>query len=572
MRTSKYLLATLKQTPANAEVVSHQLMLRAGMIRPLGSGLYTYLPTGLKVLKKIEKIVREEMDKAGAIEMLMPMVQPADLWVESGRYVEYGPELLRFKDRGDREFVLGPTHEEIITDLVRREITSYKQLPLNLYQIQTKFRDEVRPRFGVMRAREFLMKDAYSFHMDKDSLDEVYQAMHQAYCNIFDRLNLRYKAVLADSGSIGGYLSHEFQVLAQSGEDEIVYSNSSDFAANIELAQAPTLQLAPEELQPLQTLDTPNEKTIDALVEKFNLDIKKTVKTLLVKAVDGADCPMVALILRGDHRLNKVKAEKLALVRAPLEMADEGDIKNLIGASIGSLGVVNLKVPMIVDNSVAVLQNFVCGANQDGKHFVNVNWERDATFDQQADIRNIEAGDKSPCGQGEVEITRGIEVGHIFQLGDKYTKALKAQVQGEDGNLTDITMGCYGVGVSRILAAAIEQNNDDRGIILNDNIAPFNIGIIPMNMHKSTQVADFCNKLYDDLKASGFDVLFDDRKERPGVMFADFDLIGVSHVVIVGEKNLEQGIVEYKNRKVDEKIKLNISELKDFLQQNVNLA
>ena len=566
MRTSQYLLSTLKETPADAEVISHQLMLRAGMIRKLASGLYTWLPTGVRVLKKVENIVREEMNNAGAIEVSMPVVQPADLWQESGRWEQYGPELLRFVDRGERPFVLGPTHEEVITDLIRGEINSYKQLPLNFFQIQTKFRDEVRPRFGVMRAREFLMKDAYSFHTTQESLQETYDAMYAAYSKIFERMDLNFRAVLADTGSIGGSASHEFQVLADSGEDDIVFSTESDYAANIEFAEA----LAPSEsraaaTEELHVIDTPNAKTIAELVEQFNLPIEKTVKTLMVHAHEESGHKLVALLVRGDHELNEIKAEKLPQVAKPLTFASEEEIRAIVGAGPGSLGPVNLPLPVVADRCVAVMSDFGAGANIDDKHYFGINWERDLPLPQVADLRNVVEGDISPDGQGTLLIKRGIEVGHIFQLGTKYSEAMKATVQGEDGRNQVMTMGCYGIGVSRVVAAAIEQNHDERGIIWPDAIAPFQVAILPMNMHKSFRVQALAEELYNTLRSHGIDVILDDRKERPGVMFADMELIGVPHNIVIGDRNLDSEEVEYKNRRAGEKQMIKTSEIIDFL-------
>ncbi|MCI4235758.1 proline--tRNA ligase [Dickeya dianthicola] len=566
MRTSQYMLSTLKETPADAEVISHQLMLRAGMIRKLASGLYTWLPTGLRVLKKVENIVREEMDNAGAIEISMPVVQPADLWQESGRWEQYGPELLRFVDRGDRPFVLGPTHEEVITDLIRNEISSYKQLPLNFYQIQTKFRDEVRPRFGVMRAREFLMKDAYSFHTTQESLQVTYDAMYTAYSKIFSRMDLDFRPVQADTGSIGGNASHEFQVLASSGEDDIVFSTESDYAANIELAEA----VAPEHglsapTQAMTLVDTPNAKTIAELVEQFAVPVEKTVKTLLVKATEESGHKLVALLVRGDHELNEVKAEKLELVASPLAFATEEEIRATVKAGPGSLGPVNLLVPVIVDRTVAAMSDFSAGANIDGKHYFGINWERDTALPQVADIRNVVEGDRSPDGKGTLLIKRGIEVGHIFQLGKKYSEALKATVQGEDGRNQTLTMGCYGIGVTRVIAAAIEQNYDDRGIIWPDAIAPFQVAILPMNMHKSFRVQEVAENIYQQLRANGVDVLLDDRKERPGVMFADMELIGIPHTIVIGDRNLDNDEIEYKHRRKGEKEMIKAGDIVEFL-------
>ena len=570
MRTSQYLLSTLKETPNNAEVVSHQLMLRAGMIRPLASGLYTWLPTGLKVLRKVEQIVREEMDKSGALEVSMPVVQPGDLWQESERWEQYGPELLRFNDRGDRPFVLGPTHEEVITDLARRELTSYKQLPINLYQIQTKFRDEVRPRFGVMRAREFLMKDAYSFHSDKASLQQTYDLMYQTYSNIFTRLGLDFRAVQADTGSIGGSASHEFQVLAASGEDDIVFSTDSDYAANIELAEAVALGERQPPKEEMRLIDTPNCKTIAALVEQFGLPIEKTVKTLLVQATEESGHQLIALIVRGDHELNEIKAEKIAEVASPLVFATEEEIRAVVGAGVGSLGPVNLTIPVVIDRTVANLSDFASGANIDDKHYFGINWERDLPLAQIADLRNVVEGDPSPCGKGTLQIKRGIEVGHIFQLGTKYSHAMNATVQGEDGRPQVMTMGCYGIGVSRVVAAAIEQNHDDRGIIWPAQIAPFQVAIVPMNMQKSEAVQQYAENLYRTLQQQGVEVIFDDRKERPGVMFADMELIGVPHTIVIGEKNLLNGELEYKNRSSGEKQMIAKEQVLAFLAQQLS--
>jgi prolyl-tRNA synthetase len=567
MRTSKYLLSTLKETPADAEVISHQLMLRAGMIRKVAAGLYTWLPTGYRVLKKVENIVREEMNKAGAIEVLMPVVQPADIWQESGRWEQYGPELLRIKDRGNRDFVLGPTHEEVITDLLRNEVSSYKQLPLNVYQIQTKFRDEVRPRFGVMRSREFIMKDAYSFHTTQESLQETYDEMYKAYSAIFTRAGLNFRAVRADTGSIGGNSSHEFQVLADSGEDDIVFSTESDYAANIEMAQAlaPTQKRA-EPTKAMELIDTPNAKTIDELVEQFNLPIEKTVKTLMVKATKESGHQLVALLVRGDHTLNEIKAEKIDIVASPLEFATEEEIRATVNAGPGSLGPINLNMPIIIDRDVAVMSDFSAGANIDHKHYFNINWERDTALPRIEDIRNVVEGDISPDGKGTLQIKRGIEVGHIFQLGTKYSQAMKATVQGEDGQNHVMIMGCYGIGVSRIVAAAIEQCHDDRGIVWPEAIAPFSVVIIPMNMHKSEKVQATAEKLYADLQAAGIEVLFDDRKERPGVMFADAELIGIPHTIVIGERNLDNGEVEYKHRSGGDKEMVKVNNIIQFIQ------
>ncbi|GLP96694.1 proline--tRNA ligase [Paraferrimonas sedimenticola] len=562
MRTSQYLLSTQKETPSDAEIVSHQLMLRAGMIRKLASGLYTWLPSGLRVLRKVENIVREEMNKAGAVETLMPMVQPGDLWQQTQRWDQFGPELLRIKDRHHRDFVLGPTHEEVITEMVSKEISSYKQLPVNLYQIQTKFRDEVRPRFGVMRAREFLMKDAYSFHISQDCMNDTYQLMFDAYCNIFKRMDLEFRPVLADSGSIGGSLSHEFHVLAQSGEDLIAYADGGEYAANIERAEAPmpTSERAAATRE-MELVDTPNAKTIEQLVEQFELGIEQTVKTLIVKAADDAGAEFVALLVRGDHELNEVKAEKHPLVAAPLEFATDEQIKDTIGAGAGSLGPVNLSIPVIADHAVAVMSDFGAGANIDGKHYFGINWERDVATPETMDLRNILEGEISPDGNGKIALARGIEVGHIFQLGTKYSEAMNANVLDENGKSQTLIMGCYGVGVSRIVAAAIEQNHDDRGIIWPEAIAPFKVVIVPMNMHKSHRVQETANELYQKLTDAGVEVLFDDRKERPGVMFNDAELIGIPHTIVIGERSLDKGVVEYKSRRDGEKVEMSLDEV-----------
>lgn len=564
MRTSQYLLSTLKETPASAEVISHQLMLRAGLVRNLASGLYTWLPTGLRVLKKVEQIVREEIQRAGGNEILMPMVQPADLWQESGRLEDYGPELLRINDRHKRPFVLGPTHEEVITKLVANELSSYKQLPLNVFQIQTKFRDEIRPRFGVMRGREFLMKDAYSFHLEDECLEKTYQIMFDAYCRIFERLELNFRPVLADTGSIGGEKSHEFHVLADSGEDDIAFSDASDFAANIEKAEA----LAPtgERAAPTEELTkvaTPNVKSMDDLVECLSVDLKTTVKTLLVvgATAEGEADTVVALVLRGDHQLNEIKAEHLPQVASPLTFASEEQILAAANCNAGSIGPVGLNIEVIVDRSAAHLSDFVCGANEDDAHLTGVNWQRDCNEISIHDIRNVVAGDPSPCGQGNIEIKRGIEVGHIFQLGRKYAEAMNCAVLNEGGKNQTLTMGCYGIGVSRIVAAAIEQNHDKYGIKWPKAIAPFQVAIVPMNMAKSARVKETAEALYESLNQAGIEVLFDDRKERPGVMFADHELMGTPLLLIIGERNLDAQQVELKNRITGEKSLIAIDEV-----------
>ena len=567
MRTSNYLLSTLKETPNDAEVVSHQLMLRAGMIRKLASGLYTWLPTGLRVLRKVENIVRQEIDNAGAVETLMPVVQPFELWEETGRSEKMGPELLRFTDRHTRPFVLSPTAEEVITSLVRNEVSSYKQLPLNLYQIQTKFRDERRPRFGVMRAREFCMMDAYSFDIDKEGLEKSYQAMHDAYCKAFDRMGLEYRPVLADSGAIGGSGSQEFHVLAESGEDLIAFSTESDYAANIEKAEAaaPAGDRA-EPTQEMTLVDTPNAKTIAELVEQFDMPIEKTVKTLFVKASDEVDADIIALIIRGDHELNEVKAENLPQVAAPLEMATEEEIRTLIGAGPGSLGPVNLELPFIVDRTVAVMSDFGAGANIDDKHYFGINWGRDVELGQVEDLRNVVEGDPSPCGQGTLMLKRGIEVGHIFQLGNVYSQAMNCGVLGPDGKNVILEMGCYGIGVSRVVASAIEQNHDKYGIIWPDALAPFQVAIVPMNMHKSEEVKEAAEKLYAELTAMGIEVLFDDRKERPGVMFSDMELIGIPHTIVIGDRSMKEGNFEYKNRRSGEKTAVAMADIVEHVK------
>ncbi|WP_313653183.1 proline--tRNA ligase [Pantoea sp.] len=571
MRTTQYLLSTQKETPSDAEVISHQLMLRAGMIRKLASGLYTWLPTGVRVLKKVENIVREEMNNAGAVEILMPVVQPADLWQESGRWEEYGPELLRIADRHERPFVLGPTHEEVVTDLIRNELSSYKQLPLNLYQIQTKFRDEVRPRFGVMRSREFTMKDAYSFHVSQESLQETYDAMYRAYSQIFSRMGLDFRAVQADTGSIGGSASHEFQVLAQSGEDDVIFSTESDYAANIELAEA--VEPAGERAAPSQTMqliETPDAKTIAELVEQFSVPVEKTVKTLIVKGAEESGHALVALLVRGDHQLNEIKAEKSTIVASPLVFATEEEIRAAVGAGPGSIGPVGLQMPIIADRTVAKMSDFSAGANVDGKHYFGINWERDLPLASVADIRNVVEGDLSPDGKGTLQIKRGIEVGHIFQLGTKYSDALKASVQGEDGRNQVMSMGCYGIGITRVVAAAIEQNHDERGIIWPDALAPFEVAILPMNMQKSFRVKELAEELYATLRAKGVEVILDDRKERPGVMFADMELIGVPHTIVIGDRNLDNQEIEYKSRRGGDKQMIKQDEIVAFLLKALN--
>lgn len=568
MRASSFLIATLKETPADAEVISHQLMLRAGLIRKLASGLYTWLPMGLRVLRKVERIVREEMDKSGAQELLMPAVQPGELWQESGRWQEYGDELLRVQDRHGREFCVGPTHEEVITDIIRNELKSYKQLPVNFYQIQTKFRDERRPRFGIMRSREFLMKDAYSFHASAGSLDQTYELMHATYTNIFTRLGLEFRAVQADSGSIGGTSSHEFHVLASSGEDAIAFSSAGAYAANIEKAEAlPPAGTRPAPAQSMEEVATPGEKTIDAVSRYLNLPADQSVKTLIVKGVaaDDQPAPLVALIVRGDHQLNEVKAENLPEVAAPLTFATEEEIQARLGCGTGSLGPVNLPIKIIVDHSAAHLADFVCGANRDGYHLTGVNWERDLPLGQAADLRNVFEGEPTPDGEGVYEIKRGIEVGHIFKLGQKYSKAMNATVLDENGKAVTVDMGCYGIGVSRIVASAIEQNHDDRGIIWPRALAPFEVAIVTLNAHKSQPVRDAAEALYQQLQKAGCDVFLDDRNERPGVKFADIELIGIPHRIVVGDRGLESGTLEYKGRQDAEKQEVPQDQIVDFV-------
>ncbi|MBB6342095.1 prolyl-tRNA synthetase [Pseudomonas fluvialis] len=567
MRTSQYLLSTLKETPSDAVVISHQLLLRAGMIRKLASGLYTWLPMGLRVLRKVEAIVREEMNAAGALEVLMPLVQPAELWQESGRWEQYGPELLRLKDRHGREFCAGPTHEEVITDLARNELNSYKQLPMNLYQIQTKFRDEIRPRFGLMRGREFIMKDAYSFHLDQASLQETYDRMHQAYCNVFTRLGLNFRPVQADTGSIGGTGSHEFHVLAESGEDDIAFSDTSDYAANIEKAEAiPRETVRGAATEELRLVDTPNAKTIEELVSQFGIAIEKSVKTLVVHAAEEGK--LIALIVRGDHELNEIKAANHELVASPLVFASEAEIRAAIGAGPGSLGPLNLPFSCVIDRSVALMSDFAAGANIDDKHYFGLNWERDLPLPAIADLRNVVAGDPSPDGQGTLVIKRGIEVGHIFQLGTKYSQALNLSVLNEIGKPVILTMGCYGIGVSRVVAAAIEQNYDERGILWPKALAPFQIALVPMK-YENEQVKAATDKLYADLTAAGYEVLLDDRdkKTSPGVKFADMELIGIPHRIVVSERGLGEGTLEYKNRRAGENQNIAIGDILDFLAQ-----
>ncbi len=567
MRVSQILLATVKEVPSDAEVVSHKLMIRAGMIRKLSAGLYSWLPLGLRVLRKIENIVREEMNRVGAQELLMPTVQPAELWKESTRWEQYGPELLRMTDRHQREFCFGPTHEEVITDIFRKEVRSYKQLPISFYQIQTKFRDEIRPRFGVMRSREFIMKDAYSFHIDHASLDKTYQLMHQAYCNIFDRIGLNYRPVSADAGSIGGNLSHEFHVLAESGEDAIAFSDQSDFAANIELAEA----IAPEykhaeATQALKKVDTPDQHSIEEVSAFLNVAASQCIKTLLI---EGSDDSIIALVVRGDHEINEIKAEKIEAAASPFTLASAEKIRTVVNCDAGSIGPVGLNIPVYVDHAAAAIADFVCGANENGKHYTGTNWQRDLPLENTVDIRNVVNGDPSPDGKGTLNIKRGIEVGHIFQLGNKYSDAMKATVLDDKGKAVTVTMGCYGIGITRIVAAAIEQNHDNNGIIWPDNIAPFQIALIPMNLHKSERVQQEAEALYSKLTELGYDVLLDDRKERAGVMFADMELIGIPHRVVISERGLKNDTFEYKGRKDQESQDIQTATLIDFLKEKV---
>ncbi|MDT8428242.1 MAG: proline--tRNA ligase [Pseudomonadales bacterium] len=579
MRTSQFLTATLKETPADAEVISHQLMLRAGLIRKLATGLYTWMPSGLRVLQKVSNIVREEMNKAGAMEVSMPIVQPADLWLESGRWDQMGPELLRFLDRHNRDFCLGPTHEEVITDLVRNEYNSYRQLPVIFYQIQTKFRDERRPRFGVMRAREFLMKDAYSFHIDEDSLQASYELMYQTYCSIFTRLGLEFRAVMADTGNIGGSTSHEFHVLADSGEDEIVFSTEGEYAANRELAAGTLARSNSQEaVADCNEVATPGARSIEEVSTLLELPAEKMVKTLIVHGQRSADentsdrMPLVALVIRGDQEINLLKAEKLPQVAAPATLASEEEISAVLACKPGSIGPRMLPIPVIADHSVNGLFNFCCGANRDGYHLLNANWGRDCRFDSTADIRKVCEGDTSPDGKGLLAIRRGIEVGHIFQLGTKYSKAMNAVVLDENGKSITMSMGCYGIGVSRIVAACIEQNHDEQGIIWPDNIAPFQIVIIPMNPHKSAAVRDYSEQLLQQLLQAGYDVLLDDRdkKTSAGVKFTDAELIGIPHRLVISERGLEAGEIEYRARRKTANEQVPATEIIAYLHQHIS--
>jgi len=551
MRVSQFFLSTFKEAPAEAELVSHKLMLRAGLIKRIGSGLYTWMPLGLRVLRKVENIVREEMNKSGAVELLMPAVVPAELWQETGRWDVFGPQMLKIKDRHQRDFCFGPTHEEVITDVARREIKSYRQLPVNFYQVQTKFRDEIRPRFGVMRAREFVMKDAYSFHANFASLEQTYQVMHDTYSRIFSRLGLKFRAVAADTGAIGGTGSHEFHVLADSGEDAIAFCPSSDYAANVELAEAvspATPRPAPAEA--MQKVATPGKHSIEEVCDFLKIPAHRVVKTLLLEGRDG---DVVALLLRGDHQLNEVKASKLLQLAQPLRFAADAQIRAAAGCNAGSLGPVGLNVTLIADRAVAAMSDFVCGANEDGYHLAGVNFGRDLPeLKELVDLRNVVEGDDSPDGKGTLELCRGIEVGHIFQLRTKYSEAMKATFLDENGKEQVMEMGCYGIGVSRIVAAAIEQGHDEHGIVFPPSMAPFQLAIVPIGLNRSELVKETVEKLYTELMASGIEVLLDDRDERPGVMFADLELIGIPHRIVIGERGLKDGNVEYQGRR-DEK-------------------
>ena len=568
MRLSRYPFNSVKETPAEAEVVSHKLMLRAGIIRRLASGLYSWLPMGLRTLHKVEQIIREEMDRSGALELVMPVIQPAELWQESGRWTVYGPELLRMKDRHKRDFVAGPTHEEVITDIARREIKSYRQLPVNFYQIQTKFRDEVRPRFGVMRAREFIMKDAYSFHADEVSLKEGYRSMYEAYTRIFTRTGLTFRAVKADSGAIGGDVSQEFHVLAPSGEDAIAFSDQDEYAANLEAAAAlPPTQPRPPASKPMHKVATPGVRTIEELTRFLQVPASTCVKTLLV---DGDDDGIVALVVRGDHELNALKAQKLPGVASPLRMAGAERISRVTGTELGFIGPVALKVSRLyVDHSAFNLADFVSGANEKDAHLTGTNWDRDVQNAVAADIRNAVEGDPSPSGRGRLKITRGIEVGHIFQLGCKYSTPMKATVLDESGKEVDMLMGCYGIGVTRIVAAAIEQNHDERGIIWPDPIAPFHVVLVALNLHKSPRAGEVADRLYDELTAAGIEVLYDDRDARPGVKFADAELLGIPHRIVVSDRGIEAGKLEYRHRRDTESQEFPASDALQFIRSRL---
>ena len=567
MRLSQYPLNTVKETPAEAEVISHQLMLRAGLIRRLANGLYSWLPLGLRTLRKVERIIREEMDRSGALEVVMPVIQPAELWQESGRWTQYGPELLRFKDRHERDYVAAPTHEEVITDIARRELKSYRQLPVNYYQIQTKFRDEVRPRFGVMRAREFIMKDAYSFHVSEASLQETYRLMYDTYTRIFTRMGLEFRAVSADTGAIGGDVSKEFQVLAKSGEDAIVFSDGDEYAANLEVAVAlPPAQARPAAKAELQKVATPGAKTIEDLTRFLKIDAARTIKTLIV---EGENDTVVAFVVRGDHELNAIKAQKLPGVVSPLKMASPESVLAATGTEPGYIGVVGLKCKVYADHAALALADFVSGANEKDMHYTGTNWERDAALPIAADIRNVVEGDPSPSGKGRLKIARGIEVGQIFQLGQKYSLPMKAQVLDESGKDVTLYMGCYGIGVTRVVAAAIEQNHDDKGIIWPEPLAPFSVVLVPMNMTKAPRIREVADRLYAELTNAGIEVLYDDRDARPGVKFADAELIGIPHRIVIGERGLDAGKLEYRGRRDAESTDIDIDNALTFLRSRM---
>lgn len=569
MKVSNFPISTLRETPAEAELISHQLMLKAGLIKRLSSGLYTWGPIGLKVMRKVENIVREEMTKISSVELLMPNVQPAELWEESGRWSQFGPELLRMKDRKGAEFCYGPTHEEVITDYVRREVSSYKDLPLSYYQIQTKFRDEVRPRFGVMRSREFIMKDAYSFHTTQESLQATYDDMYSAYNNIFSRMDLNFRPVQADSGSIGGSASQEFHVLADSGEDAIAFSNESDYAANVEMAVAlPPKGERPAPSETMEIIDTPNAHTIDDVSAQLNKDPKTSIKSLLVKGEEQGS--VVTLLMQGNDHLNELKAEKLEGVFSPLTYADEDELMSAAGCNAGSIGPVGLKTKVYADHATKNMADFVCGANQDGKHYVGVNWERDLPEAEYVDLRDVVEGDPSPDGKGTLSILRGIEVGHIFQLGTKYSEAMKATVLGENGKPVTMSMGCYGIGITRVVAACIEQKHDDNGIIWPTELAPFQMSIVPINYHKSEEVKATADKLHEDLLAAGFDVLLDDRNMRPGAMFADHELIGIPHRVVISDRGLIEGQLEFKSRTADDAENVAQADILEFISNKLS--
>ncbi len=566
MRTTDFHLVTRKETPQDAEIISHQLMIRTGMIRKLGAGLYTWSPLGLRVLQKVENIIREEMNAVGGLEMLMPAVQPKELWQETGRIEDFGGQLLAIHDRAERDYFFGPTHEEVITDFVRNEINSYKQLPINFYQIQTKFRDEIRPRFGVMRSREFIMKDAYSFHLNQESLEATYQNMKKAYTNIINRIGLDFRCVLADSGAIGGSGSQEFHVIADSGEDAIMYSDIGEYAANLEKCEAVSLLSERKEAsEKLEKVSTPGQKTIDELCNFLAIDSSHSIKTLLV---EGTEKP-VALVVRGDHSLNEVKAVNLAAVASPLRMLNDDEIKTVTGCDAGSIGVKDLDATIIVDRTVANMSDFVCGANENDFHYTGVNWQRDANFDSIEDLRDAMVGDPSPDGVGTLLVARGIEVGHIFQLGNKYSKAMNAVVLNEQGKAQAMEMGCYGMGVTRMVAAAIEQNHDDKGIIWPASIAPFSVAILPMNYQKSERVKRAADELYANLQAQGIEVILDDRKVRPGFMMSDFELLGIPHQVIIGDRSLDENQIEYRNRTDMESLKISRDTIESMLIEKI---